>query len=181
MLRRPRKRDDIEWFERILDEEKDRLYSFARYYLRDADAAADVTQEVLIRLWTHRETVDRSRPAAWLMRVCKNACLDRLRARSTRRRIEVQDDTVEYRIAGDDLLPDAVAYEEQVQHLVLKELDVMSEPYRTLVLLRDVQGMPYSEIAAATDLPLNTVKVYLHRARRRLREALPEELRNETV
>ncbi len=80
-----------------------------------------------------------------------------------------------------DAAPDAALHNGQLHQMVLDRLDQMDEPFRTLIILREIQELPYAEIAAATDLPLNTVKVYLHRARRRLREALPLEIRNETV
>lgn len=180
-LRHRTDRDDVDWFERAVDEHKDRLYTFARYYLRDDADAADVTQDVLIRLWTNRKKVDRERAGAWLGQVCRNACVDRLRHRASRRRIEVDGGGIEQDMPAVDALPDSRAHNGQVQQMLLSRLDAMDEPFRTLIIMREIQDMPYAEIAAATDLPLNTVKVYLHRARRRLREALPEEIRNEVV
>lgn len=180
-LRHRRNRDDVDWFDRAVDEHKDRLYTFARYYLRDEHDAADVTQDVLIRLWTNRHNVDRDRAGAWLNRVCRNACVDRLRHRTTRRHVEVDDETVAVEIAAEEALPDASAHNGQLQKIVLDRIDEMGEPFRTLIIMREIQDMPYADIAAALDLPLNTVKVYLHRARHRLREALPAEIRNEVV
>ena len=53
-----------------------------------------------------------------------------------------------------------------------RALDELGEPYRSIVVLREMEGLAYQEIADTLDLPLNTMKVYLHRAKRRLREAL---------
>ena len=56
-----------------------------------------------------------------------------------------------------------------------KALGQLPEPHRSIVVLREIQGLAYDEIAAAVDRPLNTVKVYLHRGRKMLREQLREE------
>lgn len=175
------KRNEAAWFDRAVDAHKDDLYTFARYYLRDEEDAADVTQDVLVRLWSHRRRVDPVNPGPWLRRVCRNACIDRLRKRTSRRRYEVHDDDAQLNAASMDSAPDAAAHNGQLHELVMARLEEMDEPFRTLIILREIQELPYAEIAAAMELPLNTVKVYLHRARRRLREALPQEIRNESV
>ena len=71
-----------------------------------------------------------------------------------------------------DPLADAEANE--VVRRFRDALEAVDEPQRTIVILREVQGMKYRHIAEATGLPLNTVKTYLHRARRKLREQLQE-------
>src|SRR3954447_25918522 len=58
-----------------------RVYSFARYLLSSREEAEDVTQEVLLRLWRHRQGVDEERLGSWLLRVTRNACYDLLRKR----------------------------------------------------------------------------------------------------
>lgn len=166
----------LSWFESEVASHQHRLFGFARYYLRDDEEARDIVQETLLRLWTNRAKIDRATSSAWLTRVCRNACIDRLRKRRTRRPAELPVDDV----FADDATPaDVALHELDMRQRVLALLDDLAEPYRALVILRDIQDLSYEEIAHALDLPMNTVKVYLHRARKRLRMRLLDEVRHE--
>lgn len=99
--------------------------------------------------------------------------------KKARRRFEVHNEVAPLTTASTDDGPDARAHQAHLLHLVLAWLDDMEEPFRTLIILREIQQLSYTEISAAVDLPLNTTKVYLHRARRRLRAMVPEEMENE--
>ena len=152
-------------------EHKDRVHSYARYLLRDPDDASDVAQECLIRLWSHRERVDPG-PACrnWLLRAAHNLCIDRIRHRG--KHVEVrQDDTSPEPIDG---RPDPLRVAqsgEAARRLEAALLD-LSERDRAIVLLREVEGMPYDEIASMLGLNLGTLKATLHRTREKLRTAL---------
>ena len=142
--------------------------------LRDPAVSADVTQDVFIRLWEHRAAMDEDRILSWLLRVARNACIDQIRKRKVRQRVENDE------IGGVDVLHDegptpersaqTVLFRERLQHA----LDRLGEPHRSIVVLREIQGYKYDEISDTLNLPLNTVKVYLHRARKALREDLGE-------
>lgn len=157
-----------------------RVYAFACYLLGDADEAADVTQEVLIRLWRHRERVDETRMLPWLLRVTRNACIDALRRRRVQPAQAGRSDVLEL-TATDAPSPADAAEQLDFQVRLQQALDRLHEPYRSIVLLREVQELKYEEISEALELPLGTVKVYLHRARKMLREALKEVTNRETV
>ena len=146
---------------------QDQAWSLARHLLRDAAEAEDATQEAFIKLWDNREAIDPERVRPWLMKVTRNACLDRLR----RRRPEVALEDVELIASGEPL---ADAEQGELGSWLRRAIEGLKEPYRSLVLLRDVQQHSYEEVAGATDLSLTQVKVYLHRARKQLREELAE-------
>jgi RNA polymerase sigma-70 factor (ECF subfamily) len=146
---------------------QDQAWSLARYLLKDAAEAEDATQEAFIKLWDHRDSIDPERIKPWLMKVTRNTCLDRLR----RRRPEVE--FVDEAMAGPEQ-PLATAEQGELGHWLQRAIQWLKEPYRSLVLLRDVQQHSYEEVAGATDLSLTQVKVYLHRARKQLREELAE-------
>lgn len=153
-----------------------RIFGFAFYLLTDREEAEDVTQEVLLRLWDHRSDVEEERALAWLLRVTRNACIDEMRKRAHfRKLVEVDSDALE-RVSGDSLPPDACAEQADFQERLEDTLCRLQEPHRSIVILREIQDMKYEEIAEALDLPLNTVKVYLHRGRKFLREQLSEVL-----
>ena len=168
-------------YERQVRAYQDRVFGYAVYYLGDRADAEDVTQEVLLRLWQHRDAVDERRVLGWLLRVTRNACVDALRKRKARRArvLPVLDDLGEP--AGHGPTPEADAEAADFQRHLAQALDRIREPYRSIVILREVQELKYEEISGAMDLPLNTVKVYLHRGRKMLRTQLQEVMHRETV
>ncbi len=124
-------------------------------------------QEAFIKLWKHRDAIDPDRVRPWLMKVTRNTCLDRLRRRKpTTELTEVQ--------AVDERDPMAGAQQRELGRWLKAEIGALREPYRSLVVLRDIQQHSYEEVAGATELSLAQVKVYLHRARKQLREQLAE-------
>jgi RNA polymerase sigma-70 factor (ECF subfamily) len=72
---------------------------------------------------------------------------------------------------------DAAAERSVLRSRLEAALGELNEPYRSIVVMREIQGLAYEEIATAMNMPLGTIKVYLHRARRRLRELVQAEIR----
>ena len=152
-------------FRQWLDDHQDNAWSLARYLLRDRSEAEDVTQEAFIKLWQHRESIDPVRVKPWLMRVTRNICLDRLR----RRRPEAPIDDSQLAITGGPL--DSLEQSDTGLRLIAA-IHALAEPFRSLVVLRDVQQHSYEDVAGVTGLSLPQVKTYLHRARKQLKEQL---------
>lgn len=154
-------------YQQWVREYQDQAWSLARYLLKDASEAEDAVQEAFIKLWNHRESVDPERIKPWLMKVTRNTCLDRLR----RRKPETELTEVE---AVEEHGPLAGAQQGELGRFLQRSIEGLREPYRTLIVLRDIQQHSYDEVANATELTLSQVKVYLHRARKQLREQLAE-------
>lgn len=146
---------------------QDQAWSLARYLLGDRAEAEDVVQEAFIRLWEHRASMAPARVKPWLLRVTRNLCLDRLRRRRPEETFE------ESLVLGQGCPTDGLQRDQALARLqrALADLD---EPFRSLVLLRDVQQHSYEEVAAMTEMSMPQVKTYLHRARKKLREQLGE-------
>lgn len=158
----------LEQYHQAIDQHRQRIYSFARYSLRAAEDAEDVTQEVFIRLWQHWQKIDHARLGAWLMRVAHNAVIDHIRRqRSTREHVDpfvdVEQQT-EHQDTGIEM--DQAFFQKQLQ-LAIKDLD---EPFRSIIIMRDIQSLSYAEMQEALSMNESQVKVYLHRGRRKLRE-----------
>ena len=151
-----------------------RVLTLAVYLLGSRQEAEDVAQEVLIRLWTRGDEVDPSRIRAWLVRVTRNACIDRIR----RVRIEaVRNRSPEVNEAEPiepSPGPETLARASQLGSRIRHALDELSEPHRSVVILREIQGLSYQEIADALEMTVGNVRVTLHRGRRRLRHELRE-------
>jgi RNA polymerase sigma-70 factor (ECF subfamily) len=163
---------DAARFEAQVRRHRDAVYRLACSLLEDRAEAADVTQEVLVKLWHYRGELEDGRTRAWLLRTARNACLDALRHRAVRRDVlTVHTDGVA-RAADDTPGPADHAEAADVHRHLWRALRALDEPYRSLVILRETQGLSYDELADVLDLSMSQVKVYLHRARRRLRHHL---------
>ncbi|MFB6274378.1 MAG: RNA polymerase sigma factor [Salinibacter sp.] len=168
--------DTFSTFEHHVSDHEDRVYRIARSMLKNTAAAQDVTQEVLVKLWEHQDDLDEDGLGAWLTCVTRNACIDKLRARQRRRKtVTVDSDGVD-RAESPSRTPDRHAETEDLRDHVLDALDRVDDPYRRVVALRELQGLKYKEIAETLDMPLNTVKVYIHRGRKKLRAELDRSL-----
>ena len=158
-----------------IDQHQDRAWSLSRYLLQDASEAEDATQEAFIKLWMHRESIDRERVGPWLMRVTRNICVDRLRRRMPQIPLDDSiEDSIESSIVSDAPEPGAVAQQSQMGVWLDRAIARLREPYRSLVVLRDIHQHSYEEVARITQLSLPQVKTYLHRARKALRQQLSE-------
>ena len=149
-------------------EYQDQAWTVARYILKDAQEAEDATQEAFVKLWKNQDNIDPKRVKPWLMKVTRNGCLDRLR----RRRDNVELD--ESHMAGDVAGPLQGATATEIGVWLKRAIGGLKEPYRSLVVLRDINQHSSEEVAAMLELNLAQVKTYLHRARKQLREQLAE-------
>jgi RNA polymerase sigma-70 factor (ECF subfamily) len=144
------------------------LVAYLARIVNDAERARDLAQETFIRIARHAGSYRTSaRFATWLFHIGRNVARDELRAR--RRRVSV---------AGDDEAADiegavgAGFYGRlEMREAILRALEELSPRDRALVLLRDMEGLSYEEVAEQVGLPLGTVKSGLSRARRRFRES----------
>ena len=155
-----------------------RVYSFARYLLSSREEAEDVTQEVLPRLWRHSPGVDEERLGSWLLRVTRNACYDLLRKRRSAAAAGLApglDDEAAAAVPASEPDPQSRAEATDFRRRLLAALAEIGEPYKSVIILREVQGLPHREIGEALGIPEVTVRVHLHRGRRRLREILKED------
>lgn len=168
-------------FQEAAERYRNRIFTFARYCLSDQEDAQDVTQEVLVRLWKNWERIESERVEPWIIHVTRNACIDVMRRRTSYRKVAMPDPEGEAMSLAPSPGPDPSALAEKMdfQAHVERALATLREPYRSIVVLREIQDLRYEEISAALDMPLNTVKVYLHRARRKLRRELQEFVNHE--
>jgi RNA polymerase sigma-70 factor, ECF subfamily len=142
------------------------VFRVAAALLRDSREAEDVTQEVFLSYWQYGAGVER--PREWLLRVARNACLNRFR-RSGR---VVNCDPAELPDISDGRDPEW-HYEQHELAIEMRALvDTLPEPQRSLLVMFDMQGLDGATCARVLGLNANQVKVYLHRARRKLREQL---------
>ncbi len=145
-----------------------KLYNLVLRLVGDREDAADLTQEAFYRAFRAWDSLkDRSRAYPWLCRIALNLC--RNRARDAQRRPEEPLDTEP---VSDDAEPHGALEKAETAHRIRLAIDGLPPDYRVVVVLRDVQGLSYQEIADATGLGLDVVRTRLARARGMLRRRL---------
>lgn len=162
-------------FRKLVGQFQDRVFTFVHYSLKNREEAEDVTQEVLMKLWQHKDQVNPEQLTAWVMRVARNAVIDVTRRRRTRSSVFADGadfELAETMVAAPGAEPDESIRAREMREALEAALANIDEPYRSIVVMREIQDMTYAEIVDVVEMPLNTVKVYLHRGRRMLREAL---------
>jgi RNA polymerase sigma factor (sigma-70 family) len=144
------------------------LYAVAYRLTGNDSDAQDLVQEALIRVRRGLETYEPGALRAWLSRIVTNLFLDEMRRRKRRPTDALPDDP-------ERLLPASPAADELADRFsddVQAALVALPEEFRIAVVLCDVAGMPYEEIAASQHVPVGTVRSRIHRGRRMLRVAL---------
>jgi RNA polymerase sigma-70 factor (ECF subfamily) len=165
LVDRCRQGDGLAW-EALVRRFQSRVYAVSYHYLRDADEARDVAQEIFVRVYQRLDSYDgTSAFIAWLLRVSRNVCIDRLRRRAARPPAAdlVLDDGVE--LAGDAPDPEVQAERTARRTLLYRALHGMSDKNREIILLKEIHGLKLEEISEMLDLPLGTVKSRSSRAR----------------
>lgn len=153
-------------YRRLVNSHQQRVYSQALRILGNRAEAEDITQEVYEKLWKHISGIDETLAGGWLKRVCDNACFDLLRKR--RPVEEFTDAHVEVSEGG---LAQAL-HQSRLSAWLKKAIAALKEPYRSIVIMADIQECHQRDIAKQCALNENQVKVYLHRARKQLRAKL---------
>ncbi|MGB3543130.1 RNA polymerase sigma factor [Rubrivirga sp.] len=154
----------------LVRQHADLVYRVALRVSGSTDDAADAAQDALVKVWQKIGDVPAERRSAWAARVARNAALDLRRRRSVRPTPGWEEPISDP--ASADLGPSRHAEVSELRANLERAVDSLDEPYRSILVLREIEGFSYADIADTLSLPLNTLKVYLMRARRRARAAL---------
>ena len=166
----------VEAFNLLVERYQGLVYNVAYRMLGDRDAAADATQDTFISAYDGLGRFRGGSFRAWLLRIATNHCYDQLRARQHRR----QDSLEDMLQSGDDLdvaadqrlTPENFTLSSEMLGAIAGGLATLPADQRAAVILSDVQGLAYEEIAEAMACSLGTVKSRLSRGRARLRHYL---------
>ncbi len=154
-------------------------YNVAYRVMGDPDAAADATQDAFIKAYKALDSFRGESFRAWLMRIVTNTCYDQLRAKQRRPASSLDDMLAEsdhtWRLAEPGERPDERAEREELSRLLQWAIRQLPEDQRAVVVLSDIEGLSYDEIAVATGTQLGTVKSRLSRARAKLRDLLQQQ------
>lgn len=170
---------DATAFNRLVLKYQDLAHAVAYRIMSDPDAAADAAQEAVISAYKGLSRFRGGSFRAWLMRIVTNACYDELRRRKRRPQSPLEVLYTEEPMSSSSSSSSPESPEEHVQrqelsHLLQGGIALLPDDQRLALVLSDVQGFSYQEIAEVMGVPRGTVKSRLHRARVRLRDYLQE-------
>jgi RNA polymerase sigma-70 factor (ECF subfamily) len=158
-------------WEEIVRTHSARVYRLAYRLTGDQHDAEDLTQEVFVRVFRSLSSYTPGTFEGWLHRITTNLFLDQVR-RKRRIRFEGLDDDAHERLPGREPSPAQAFDDRHLDADIQLALDALPPEFRVAVVLCDIEGLSYEEIAATLDIKLGTVRSRVHRGRTRLRAAL---------
>ncbi len=149
-------------YNNAVDQYADNIYRFVLKHIRNEDVAKDIVQETFAKVWVKRDDIDASKVRSYLFTTAYHTLIDVVRK-------EKNQTTVE---AIDKIESSSPHKNTDLQKILHEALDQLPEIQRTVILLRDYEGYDYAEIGEITDLTESQVKVYIFRARTKLKQIL---------
>lgn len=173
------KKGEVEAFELLIERYQKKVFNIALKMLGNHDDASELAQEAFIKIYKSiKGFKEESSFSTWVYRIATNVCLDELRKRKNRKLtyldevIQSEDGDLKREIADQGLSPDAIAEQKELKRALNQAILSLSEEHRVVLIMRDLHGMTYEEIAKVTKCPEGTVKSRINRARLSLKETL---------
>lgn len=171
-------RGDVHSFNSLVHLYEGRVYTLCYRMLGDSESAADAAQDSFLSAYRNIRSFRGGSFRSWLLRIATNICYDALRARKRRPSVSLESATAEdedrppLQIAdGSEPLED-LALRRELSDAIQRSLGDLPEDQRAVLILSDIEGMAYDEIAEITGANLGTVKSRLSRGRAKLRDLL---------
>jgi len=169
-------------FDRLVLGHQDRIFNLCFRLLGNGEEAEDCAQEAFVKAYRSLKSFRLDCAfSTWLYRIAVNACLSRRRSLAFRFReravsldepADPEDEGRTREIGDESFSPRREAERKERERIIQKAIDSLPGPLKTVLVLREIEGLPYEEVAAATGYNLGTVKSKLSRARERMREQL---------
>ena len=169
---------DSSAFEKLVLENQSRVYNLALRIVGNEDDAFDMSQEAFIKAYNSIGNFrGESRFSVWLYRLTTNVCLDYLRSQSRRAHGSLtfsddEEDGKELEIPDDRFSPETLAEKKELREAVRRGLERLPPDYKTIIVLRELEGLSYEEIALVLSLEVGTVKSRIFRSRKKLCDIL---------
>ncbi|HUE96603.1 MAG TPA: sigma-70 family RNA polymerase sigma factor [Longimicrobiaceae bacterium] len=165
------------------------VFSIVYRMVRDRELAEDLAQETFVKVFNRLDSYNpKYKFSSWIFKIASNLSIDHLRKKelhtvsldgSRHARTDEEIESSRISVATSDENPEELLEAKELGNEIEEAIGQLRAEYRTAIMLRHVEGRPYEEIAEIMDVPLGTVKTYIHRARTELRELLAH-LRVET-
>ena len=166
----------IEAYETLVNRFKDPLTNYVYRFLGDKDICTDIVQDTMIKFYLHKDSYKSfAKFSTWIYTIAGNLARNELKRRRRRTIFSIDNDDDEKKIQIEDksfISPERATDNSMKGEIIQKALLKVKPVYREVVILRDVEGLSYEEIAEITDLSIGTVKSRINRGRKHLQELL---------
>jgi len=173
------KKGDIEAFEQLIEEYQKKIFNIALKLIGNYDDASELTQEVLIRIYRSiGKFKEQSSFATWIYSITKNVCYDELRKRKNKNIVSLDqdilcgEDEVQRQLPDTGPSPGETVERNETVKIVNEAIQALSTEHKMVIVMRDIEGLSYEDIAKVLDCPEGTVKSRINRARKALKEIL---------
>ena len=160
----------------LVNRYKDRLLNFVFQFLGDIEQAEDVVQDTMLRLYEKKHYYKEiAKFSTWLYTIAKNLANTELRKRKQRRTTllsQFSKDDKAYELPSNDPEPGQEIQTDMVNKIIRDAVDQLSEKFKIVIVLRDIQGISYEDISEIINVPIGTVKSRINRARLQLQVEL---------
>lgn len=188
-LIRKAKRGDMHAFEELILKHEKIVYNLALRMMNHSEDAKDISQEVFLKAYRSLCNFDeRSAFSTWLYRITHNTCIDEMRKRKGKQNYSLEEEleneagSMQRQIADEGDTPEESLLREEQKSEILQALDNLSAEHKAAIVLRDVKGLSYEEIAEILEVSLGTVKSRISRGRNQLKnEILKMREQNEKI
>jgi RNA polymerase sigma factor (sigma-70 family) len=168
-------KDTLARFEQTILPYMDAAYNLARWLTRNEDDAEDMVQEAYLRAFKFFSTFHGMDGRAWLLTIVRNTCYTWLHQNRAHEMTTVFDEEI-HSVDTDTSNPATLAMRSADHQILTRALDELPVEFREVVVLRDLEGFSYKEIAGIANIPTGTVMSRLARARERLKNILCSQL-----
>lgn len=173
------KSGDVEAFEQLIFDYQKKAYNIALRIMGNQEDAKDMCQEAFIRIFKSIEGFkEQSSFSTWMYRIVTNVCLDEIRKKKKHEAIsmdstfETQDGEMRFEVASDVDSPEEAYIRSEKKQTILRAINELNEEYKTAIVLRDIQGFSYEDIANILCCSVGTVKSRINRGRNILKDKL---------
>lgn len=161
---------DIDAFDRLFYKYRDKIYRTTFRMINNQEDALDLTQEIFLKAYKNINKYNfKSQFSTWLYKLAINVCIDELRKRKKSNEV-LTDATLDDRKSGNT--PEDIVLSEEQESLIWKALDSLREKERSVIVLREMEGLSYEEIAKILKCSMGRVKSRIHESREKMRKAL---------
>lgn len=172
---------DVAAFEVLIEDYQKRIFSIAYRMIQHQEDAADLTQEVIVKIFKNLDKFKGdSKFSTWVYRIATNTCLDEIKKARRRtvysldKEIETEDGSIAAELPDTAPTPEEAAEKNDIKKALYDAIQRLGKEHQTVIVLRDLQGLSYEEIAQILHCSVGTVKSRISRAREKLKKLLSE-------
>ncbi|HHW32327.1 MAG TPA: sigma-70 family RNA polymerase sigma factor [Clostridiaceae bacterium] len=177
------KNGDVVAFEELIEKHQKKVFNLALRMLGNHEDAYDIAQEVFIKVYKAiKNFKEESSFSTWIYRIATNTCLDELRRRKNKNIVYIDEDIksedsdMKRQLEDSGPTPDLITEKKEIKRIIYNAIEKLPDQHKSALILRDIQGFSYEEIARILECPEGTVKSRINRGRKTLKEMLEKKL-----